>query len=56
MQGHVPVNTNQYFDANNVPNPQNPATWSTIFVSSGDLNTDAQIVHDWLLSHGCIKE
>jgi hypothetical protein len=56
MLGHVPTNTNQYFDANNIPNPQNTATWSTIFVSSGDPNTDAQIVHDWLLSHGCIKE
>jgi hypothetical protein len=56
MLGHVPVNTTQYFDANNVPTLQNPASWNTIFVSSGNPQTDAQIVHDWLLSHGCIKE
>ncbi|MBK5285727.1 MAG: fibronectin type III domain-containing protein [Bacteroidia bacterium] len=38
-----------------IPDPNNPATWVAVFVSSGDAATDAQIVHDWLLAHGCIK-
>ena len=39
-----------------VPNPNDPATWNVIFVSSGSAATDAQIVHDWLLAHGLLDK
>jgi hypothetical protein len=48
----APINTNQYIAY--TPNPQDPLSWITVFGSTGDYSTDAQIVHDWLLSHGCI--
>jgi predicted secreted protein len=54
MLGHVAVNTTQSFDANQIPNPQDPNTWNVIIASSGNAATDAQIVHDWLVAHGCI--
>lgn len=52
---HVaPINTSQYITA--VPDINNPASWNVIIASTNDANLDAQIVHDWLLSHGIIKE
>ena len=52
---HVaPGNVSQ--NISSIPNLNDPSTWNVIFVSTGDPNTDAQIVHDWLLTHGIIKE
>lgn len=39
-----------------IPNLSDSSTWNVIFVSSGDLATDEQIVHDWMLLHGIIKQ
>lgn len=50
----APMNTSQYVNA--VPSLGNPNSWNVIIASTGDQNQDAQIVHDWLLSHGIIKE
>lgn len=52
---HVaPINTSQYITA--IPHLNNPMSWNVIIAGTGNPNLDAQIVHDWLLSHGIIKE
>lgn len=43
-------NGNSYITT--VPNASNPATQSAMFISSGSVASDAQIVLDWLAAHG----
>ncbi|MBK5284075.1 MAG: fibronectin type III domain-containing protein, partial [Bacteroidia bacterium] len=51
---HAPANTSASNYPLSIPDPNNPSTWITVIASSGNAETDAQIVHDWLVAHGCI--
>jgi hypothetical protein len=35
--------------------PGNPSTWSTMFMSTGDSQQDAQIIFEWLKLNGIVK-
>jgi hypothetical protein len=51
---HAPANTSSTNYPLAVPVPNNPSTWISVIASTGNAQADWQIVHDWLLAHGCI--